>query len=110
MTFTPSPEIILLRDVLSNPSDFSGWLYLPKKPWRLDTPCAWVSFDIDAEPGSDPRPDFVRDRNWAETLDAEGVQDVVANALAQRPGAGLEDLLQAFEFYVENDAFIKWDR
>lgn len=39
-------------------------------------------------------------------LDMQTVQSIVANARQQRPEAGTEDLLDAFDYYYENDAFI----
>lgn len=45
---------------------------------------------------------------FIDVFDASEVQDIVDNAIEQLPDATPEQLLQAFNYYYENDAFIEF--
>lgn len=100
---------ITLGAILQNPAGFAGSLYLPAPPWNLDTEGAFVVFDKDADPAADQRPEAVKQPGWREVLDDAGIEDIVDYARAQRRGATLDDLLRAFIFYVEEDAFLDFE-
>jgi len=101
-------EQISLRTILRDPGLFTGWLYLPSQPWTLDTEGIFFKFDKNADPNVDQTPEVVRTNNWQEVLDAASIEDIVDNARAQLEDVSVGDLLQAFIYYVENDAFIKF--
>jgi len=102
--------LVSIREILQRPEGREGWLYLPAKPWTLDTSGAFVVLDKDAPPDADPRPDIVKAGSWTEVLDAPGIEDIVENARAQLVAPTIDDLLAAFLFYVERDAFIIFDK
>ncbi|MGP9652127.1 DUF7716 domain-containing protein [Glutamicibacter sp. AOP38-B1-38] len=47
--------------------------------------------------------------DYEYVLAIDDVQSIVANALAQRPGATTAELLLAFQHYLDRDAFIVWE-
>ncbi len=100
--------IVNIRETLDKGNVFSGWLYLPKQPWSLDTQGIFLKEDKDADP-SDPFPPVILDAcQLSETLDAAGIEDVISNAQLQINNPTTEDLFKAFLFYMENDAFIEF--
>jgi hypothetical protein len=98
-----------LRDVLSGKSRHDGWLYMPSRPWGLDTECVFVQSDKDAEPGSKEHlPDSVVSGGWQPILDSESIEDIIFNAEDQLGSPTMNQLLNAFLYYVENDAFLEF--
>lgn len=95
-----------LGEVLSNPDDFS-WrhsLFMPPdRPWTLETPVLVEDGD-DVEEDED-LPRSVVERKFRYVLTMQSVQDIVVNARLQKPSANLAELLAAFVYYFENDAF-----
>ena len=99
----------VLGDALNRPA--RGWVYLPEdREWSLDSKCAVLESE-EVPPGLEDKPNAGVPR-WAienglmQAVPMSVMQDIVTNALSQKPRAGLEDLLRAFIFYWENDAFI----
>ncbi|KWF20356.1 hypothetical protein [Burkholderia pseudomultivorans] len=103
MSTTPATEVSL-KHILERPGDFSGWLYLPPMPWTLDTEGAFSEDPPDAE--DDAVPALARQPGWQITLDSATIEDIVINAHDQIDEPSIAQLLDAFSFYVENDAFI----
>ncbi|WBS02557.1 hypothetical protein OU994_30690 [Pseudoduganella sp. SL102] len=102
-------ERVKIRDILLQKNEYSGWFYLPPKPWSLDTEGVLVEEDKDADPDSEDHiPDFVKKEGWVETLDAAGIEDIVSNAEAQIEDPTVTDLFDAFNFYIDNGAFIEF--
>jgi hypothetical protein len=100
---------VTLSDVLSGKEAYKGWLYLPPRPWSLETKGIFVYKDKDSDPDSDDHiPAVVKNEGWEETLDAAGIEDIVFNAREQIDAPTLNDLLEAFVFYIDNDAFIEF--
>ncbi|TCW76833.1 hypothetical protein C5O80_35215 [Burkholderia sp. SRS-46] len=95
---------VSLKHILETPGDFSGWLYLPPTPWTLDTEGA---FALDTKDEDEPiTPDIAKQPGWRITLASSTIEDIVINAHDQVDDPSLSQLLDAFVFYVENDAFI----
>lgn len=99
-----SPTAASLHHILERPGDFSGWLYLPPMPWTLDTEGAFLEDADDAE--ADVAPAIAAQPGWKATLDSATIEDIVINAHDQVDEPSVAQLLDAFVFYVENDAFI----
>src|SRR6476469_1487810 len=98
---------VRIRDVLVQQDEYGGWLYLTASPWSLETQGVFVKEDKDADPNSDAHvPDIVKRNGWAEVLDAASIEDIVLNAKVQIAEPSEEDLFEAFNFYVDNDAFM----
>ncbi|KVX24588.1 hypothetical protein WL02_32165 [Burkholderia ubonensis] len=100
---SPATEVSLKR-ILEQPGDFSGWLHLPPTPWTLDTVGAFAPDTTD--PDEDTVPDIAKQPGWRITLDSATIEDIVINAHEQVDDPGILQLLDAFVYYVENDAFI----
>lgn len=99
-----SPTEVSLQHILERPGDFSGWLYLPPMPWALDTEGAFFE-DVD-DAAADVAPAMAAQPGWKVTLDSATIEDIVINAHDQVDEPSVAQLLDAFVFYVENDAFI----
>ncbi|RQR53250.1 hypothetical protein DIE18_30025 [Burkholderia sp. Bp9125] len=100
---SPATEVSL-KQILEQPGDFSGWLYLPAMPWTPDTVGAFAPDTTDPDEGTVP--DIAKQPGWRITLDGATIEDIVINAHEQVDDPSLSQLLDAFVFYVENDAFI----
>jgi hypothetical protein len=99
-------RLVTIEQILLNPEQHSGWLYLPETTWDLDTQGVFAEDDKDADPDADPRPGIAKSEGWKEILDGASIEDVVANAKAQIVNPNIEQLFEAFLYYFENDAFI----
>jgi len=93
-----------LGEVLGNDSRFNPghFLYLPMdEVWQVETKCAVIpQSDLDGVP------DVAQQNGLSYALGIAAVQDVVANAREQNANVNLAQLLQAFLFYYDHDAFI----
>lgn len=103
-TSTDPATGVSLQLILERPGDFSGWLHLPPMPWTLNTEGAFAPYSDD--PDEDTVPDVAKQHGWRITLDSATIEDVVINAHDQVDDPSFAQLLDAFVFYVENDAFI----
>ena len=82
---------------------------MPPKPWSLDTKGVFVIIDENIDPNSEGHiPEIVKVNGWVETLDVNSIEDVIDNAKAQLIVPSLDDLFEAFVFYIDNDAFIQF--
>ncbi|WP_338767687.1 hypothetical protein [Massilia sp. METH4] len=101
--------LVKLKDVLVQEDRYSGWFYLPDQPWTLETEGIFAKRDKHSNPGSDDHiPAIVDQLGASVTIDAAGIEDVICNAKAQIDEPTPEQLLEAFTFYVDNDAFIEF--
>jgi hypothetical protein len=80
-------------------------LFLPfDEGWGPDTRCAVEPVDPYAD---EPEvPELAALNGLGRTLQIAQVQDIVSNARQQRPGASVAELISAFLFYYDRDAFI----
>lgn len=103
-------RLVEFRYILINASELS-WkdsLFLPKdEVWTLNTKCAVLNTDDLEEDEEEPQ--FASENNLIYALNIHTVQDIVNNAWEQRSNCLEEDLLKAFLYYYDNDAFITFD-
>jgi hypothetical protein len=76
------------------------------KKWKLDTQCA-VLDPNDCE-GDAEVPEFAAQNGLSYVLSVQQIQDIQANATAQRQGLTDQELFEAFLYYYDNDAYIKF--
>ncbi|SDN31831.1 DUF7716 domain-containing protein [Paenibacillus jilunlii] len=101
-------KLITLRKILNNIEQFewSDALFLPDdETWDLDTKGAIFDPD-DVEDDSDEVPEFARENNLMYALDIQTIKGIIKNALVQKGECTDEDLIEAFLYYYDNDAFI----
>jgi hypothetical protein len=73
------------------------------RPWKIDSPCQLQDTSIaDFDEGALAREGF------RYVLGVADVQDIVLNATEQKPSVSAADLVRAFNYYVDNDAFINF--
>jgi hypothetical protein len=98
-------KLLSLRELLGDKSlPFDHHVLLPtESEWHLDTLCAIVESDEITEPENHP---LALENKFSSSIGTNEVLDIIANASAQISQATAEQLLAAFEFYYNNDAFI----
>ena len=79
-----------LKEVLgqSGEGNFEGYLDLPAGPWNLATEGIFIAEDINAGPHATFSPAILDACKIEPTLEAAGVEDVIAYARQQRTPAG----------------------
>lgn len=99
-----------LSYILENINDFkwSDALFLPKEEvWELDTEgLIWDLDDVEDE--SDEVPKVAMDLGLIYALSIQDIQDIVYNAKQQKENVSADDLLEAYLYYYDNDAYIEW--
>ncbi|WP_257819108.1 DUF7716 domain-containing protein [Burkholderia glumae] len=104
-------SLTVLGDVLRNVSEFP-WnhaLYMPHGvDWTASTACAVLDPDDFENEANPERPKFAIEHSLHYALGIQVVQSIVENARLQRPDATVPDLVEAFIFYYDNDAYIDW--
>lgn len=105
MGLTTLCEALSVADRLSLDAD----LFLPfDEVWGPDTRCAVEMVDRYADVPEVPE---VAARNeLARALQVAQVQDIVVNARQQQPEVSAEELVAAFLFYYDRDAFIDFSK
>ena len=95
----------VLVDSENNPE---GWFYLPNssEDWTLET--EGICVDDELGENEEETQELVA-KGWNETLDAVTIEDVIFNAKEQKNNVTPDELLEAFVFYFENDAFINFN-
>ncbi|WP_291571657.1 DUF7716 domain-containing protein [Clostridium sp. UBA4548] len=104
-------KILKLRDILLNSEDFkwSDALFLVRdEEWTLDSECAVLDPD-DVEDDADEEPRFASDNNMKYALSMQDIQSIVDNANQQHEYSSEGELLQAFLYYYDHDAYIEFD-
>ena len=99
---------VRLYDILMHPETCpSGWLYLPSGPWNLETE------GIIADDEGDPSPDWeddvpvkAREDGWSGTVEDQDIGSIIDNLKYEYPNPTAQQRLEAFAYYVENDAFL----
>jgi hypothetical protein len=101
-----------LRDILLNPGKNPGeWVFLSKDvPWELESECL-VSIMDEVPPEEEDideagYPEEVLNAHFMAALPTAEVGSIVFNAKAQKPDASDTDLLEAFLYYYDHDAYI----
>jgi hypothetical protein len=100
-------EVTTLGYVLNNPERFDSghYLYLPfGDVWQLNTNCA-----ILPDSGLEGVPAIATANELSYAIGVAAVQDIVVNAKAQVEQVSADQLLEAFLFYYDRDAFIQLD-
>ncbi|NML35503.1 RHS repeat-associated core domain-containing protein [Paraburkholderia antibiotica] len=97
----------VLQDIDQQPWDFA--LYMPHGvDWNEDTQCAVLNpDDFENEPDPD-RPIFAVDHGLHHALGIQVVKSIVENAKLQLADADASNLVSAFVYYYDNDAYIDW--
>ncbi|WP_052339367.1 DUF7716 domain-containing protein [Gorillibacterium massiliense] len=101
-------NLITLRKILNNIEQFewSDALFLPEdETWDLDTRGSILDPD-DVEDDSDEVPEFARKNNLMYALDIQTIKGIVKNAFLQKVKCTDEELMEAFLYYYDHDAFI----
>lgn len=104
-------KIIKLRNVLlySEKFEWSDALFLIRDNiWNLNSECIVIDPD-DVENDVDEEPKFATENNMKYALSIQDIQGIVDNAYQQNPNCKETDLLQAFLYYYDHDAFITFD-
>ncbi|AJY62585.1 DUF7716 domain-containing protein [Burkholderia glumae] len=104
-------SLTVLGDVLTNVSEFA-WdhaLFMPHGvDWVPSTTCAILDPDDFENEANPERPQFAVEHSLHYALGVQVVQGIVENARLQRPDATVSDLVDAFIFYYDNDAYVDW--
>ena len=75
-------------------------------PWTENTLCAVLDPNETDDP--DEVPDFAKQNELKYALSVHEVQGIVANAKQQLGKVAMPRLIEAFNFYYKNDAFIEF--
>ena len=100
-----------LSFILENIDDFewSDALFLPEdEVWNMDTE-GMICDPNDVENESDEVPKAAKERNLIYALSIQDLQDIVYNAKQQKEKASVDEVLEAYLYYYDNDAFIEWE-
>ena len=101
-------ELITIAEVLRTARHLSeehALYVVGKGPWSESDPCAVLDPEDSDEPGVIP-PALAVKHGLRYLLNFDSVQDIVSNAEQQIRNPSMELLLEAFNYYVEYDAFI----
>src|SRR5687768_8991660 len=79
-----------------------------QRPWRKETQCAVLDPNDIEDPDSDDDPEFAMKHGLKYALTVGTAQDIVDNTRQQKAQATLADLIKAFNYYYDHDAFIEW--
>jgi hypothetical protein len=97
-------QLTTLSELLTKPDqlDPRQFVYLPMgEPWSLSTRCALLECsDINGNP------EFAEKHGLEYAIGADAVQGVAYNLKSQVPVPTEKQLLEAFLFYYDNDAFV----
>jgi hypothetical protein len=102
-------EPLTLGSVLKTIDNYPWYLalYLPRAmPWTLDSQ-ALVLDPNDCEEAEE-EPSFAKSQNFRYALTIQDLQGIADNARAQRQDLGDQDLLAAFLYYWEHDAYLQF--
>ncbi len=99
-----------LSFVLKNIEEFqwSDALFLPEdEVWNVDTE-GLILDPNDVEDDSEEVPRVAKEKNLMYALSVQDVQNIVYNAKQQKEKAAVTELLEAYLYYYDNDAYIDW--
>lgn len=90
---------------MADASPFEAALFLPPdEVWTLETRCAVL--EADPYDDSESPPPFAKQNGLGYALSVSQVQEIVGNARQQVVTPSSDQLLAAFLFYFDRDAFI----
>ncbi|HYG76983.1 MAG TPA: hypothetical protein VEK08_18400 [Planctomycetota bacterium] len=78
-----------------------------KGPWTLGSECAILDPEDSPDPGV-VLPQLAVQNKLRFIMFVESLHDIVINAREQIPEASISQLLEAFNYYCENDAFMEF--
>ncbi|NMO18512.1 hypothetical protein HPC49_17935 [Pyxidicoccus fallax] len=85
-----------------------NWLHslygATRPPWTADTLCVVLERDTYSE----EVPEFARRHSLRDVLSVHQAQGIVENARRQLAEPGVDELVQAFNYYFKKDAFIRF--
>src|SRR5262245_21743030 len=101
-------QLLTLREVLTHHAiPFNHHLCLPGDAvWTAETRCAIVADDELDDPEQHP---LAVAQKVTCTIGTNEVRDIVINAREQLPHADVNELLKAFLYYCDHDAFIDFE-
>jgi hypothetical protein len=105
---SPMSTMVSLSEVLEHIEELDWQLALflnPEEEWTLLTPCAILDPD-DVEDDEDEEPLYAQENGLTYALDVNRVKGIVRNARGQKSNCTADDLLQAFLFYYDHDAYL----
>lgn len=100
--------MVSLSEVLEHIEELDWQLALflnPDEEWTLLTPCAVLDPD-DVEDDEDEEPLYAQENGLTYALDVNRVKGIVRNAREQKSDCTAADLLRAFLFYYDHDAYL----
>jgi hypothetical protein len=106
-----APSIQTLAEVLGSIESlpWNQALYLDmQRPWTEESHCAVLDPDDIEDADSDDDPEFAVRHGLRYALTISATQDIVDNAQQQKVQPSMSDLIQAFNYYYDHDAFIEW--
>lgn len=99
-------KILKLSSILKNINNYP-WnygLYLKGGyPWNSESLGVILNIN-ELDPEDDP--EFAKKNNMKYALNVQSVQDIVEGAISQKKNVSIEELIEAFNYYYKNDAFI----
>ncbi|KKR49996.1 hypothetical protein A3A55_00500 [Candidatus Roizmanbacteria bacterium RIFCSPLOWO2_01_FULL_40_14] len=103
-------QLLSLIHILKNTNNFEWDTTLwcqGKKPFAIYTLCSVFRYGlVEGENPQDPQYIQAQENNLKYALNMAAAQDIVSNLKQQKQNITDDDLLNAFNFYMENDAFI----
>jgi hypothetical protein len=107
---TREQEMMTLGQVFQNLDDLSwrDWVYTDPTSISIDSEC--IVFDPDELPPDQEAPEAAVAAGLDESLSVADIRAIVKNAQQQGRGPTEQEFIQAFQFYIENDAFIEFDK
>lgn len=104
-------RLTTLREALLSVGDSvsEAALFLPPdEVWGLGTRCA--IFEVDTYADLEAEPPLARQQGLRRAVGADQIRDIIENTRQQIPNPSPEQLLAAFLFYYDRDAFINFDK
>lgn len=103
-------ETLELVYVLEHINEFnwSDALFLPEdEVWNLNTKCMVLDPD-DVEDDEEDAPQIAKEKGLIYTLSIQNVQMIYENVHEQKEDCSNDDLIKAFLYYYDNDAYIEF--
>ena len=103
-------EMLRLVYVLEHINGFhwSDALFLPEdEVWDLNTKCMVLDPD-DVEDDEEDAPQIAKEKGLIYTLSIQNVQMIYENVHEQKRDCSSDDLIKAFLYYYDNDAYIEF--
>lgn len=101
-------NLIELENLLKKVNEFnwSDSLYLPEDDvWSLTTKGLVLDPD-DVEDDDDEVPKLAKEHDMIDALSIQTIQGIVKNAYEQKSDCTVEELLEAYLYYFDHDAYI----